>query len=109
MSRAKAEQETIVCWDEELQVLHLYTASPFVARRLIGLGYPLEAIPGGWRGIAPLDALQFRPLIRGVAKTCRYCSEIALTPRRARSKTDGSTQTPPTTAGAPQAAVEGVQ
>ena len=35
MARTKAEQETIIRWDEEVQTLDVYTASPLVARRLI--------------------------------------------------------------------------
>jgi len=83
--RTQAEQETIIRWDEEAPALDVYTASPLIARRLIARGYPLKAIAGGWRGTAPLDALQFRPLVRGAPKKCRYCSEISSVVRTARS------------------------
>jgi hypothetical protein len=83
--RTQAEQETIVRWDEEVQMLDVYTASPLLARRLIARGYPLQAIAGGWRGTAPLDALQFRPLVHGAPKKCRYCSDISSVTRTARS------------------------
>jgi hypothetical protein len=100
--RTHAEQETIIRWDEEALALDVYTASPLVARRLIGLGYALKAVPGGWRGTAPLDSLQFRPLVHGAPKKCRYCSDISSVARTARSNGAEPPLAPSPTGVAPQ-------
>jgi len=92
MGKSKAEQETIIRWDEDTATLDIYTASAVVARRLMAVGYPLEPRAGGWRGTAPLEALQFRPLVRGAPKTCRYCSENA--PVLSGARTNSSQSTP---------------
>jgi hypothetical protein len=92
MAKSKAEQETIIRWDEETATLDVYTASALVARRLLAIGYPLEPLAGGWRGTAPLDALQFRPLVHGAPKKCRYCSENA--PVLSGARTNSSQSAP---------------
>src|SRR5687767_335246 len=68
----KAEQETIIRWDQEERVLHFYTAYPPEARRWERLGYEVEVVdsrkcgePRGWRADAPLDALRLRKLVDG--------------------------------------------
>lgn len=88
--------------DEQADALDVYTASPLVARRLIARGYPLQAIAGGWRGTAPLDALQFRPLVHGAPKECRYCSDISSVARGAQSNGARPPHRPSPTGVAPQ-------
>jgi hypothetical protein len=67
MSKTAEERETILRWDERAKVLHIWTASPRQARRLIRRGYLLEEWNGGWRGSAPLKAVTFRTLGPGGA------------------------------------------
>ncbi len=40
----KAEQETIIRWDEEDQIAYLYTAHPAQARRWEKRGYPVQVL-----------------------------------------------------------------
>jgi hypothetical protein len=68
----KAEQETIIRWDQEERVLHLYTAYPSDARKWERLGYSVEVCgrtqageARGWRAQAPLEALRLRKLVGG--------------------------------------------
>lgn len=60
----RAEQETIIRFDEEERTLDIYTAAARVARQLQRRGYPLKplTIPShGWRAKGlPLSALTFR-------------------------------------------------
>ena len=61
---SRAEQETIIRWDEDEQLLDIYTASERVAVRLMRRGYalqPLSTPEHGWRvrGV-PISALTFR-------------------------------------------------
>jgi hypothetical protein len=68
----KAEQETIVRWDQDERVMNLYTAYAADARKWARLGYPVEISsrtqagePRSWRAKVPLDALTFRKLTNG--------------------------------------------
>jgi hypothetical protein len=68
----KAEQETILRWDQEERILHLYTAYAGDARRWERLGYRVDVCgltrtgePTGWRAQAPLEALRLRRLVDG--------------------------------------------
>src|SRR5262245_18527180 len=68
----KAEQETIIRWDQDERVSHLYTANPADARRWERLGYEVEVsgrTPAGetrgWRARAPLEAIRLRRLVNG--------------------------------------------
>jgi len=68
----KAEQETIMRFDQEERVLHLFTACPRVARKWVRLGYAVEVCgltqdgqPRGWRATGPLEALRLRRLVEG--------------------------------------------
>jgi hypothetical protein len=68
----KAEQETIIRWDQEERVLHLYTAYPADARNWARLGYPVEVCartqvgkPRSWKARAPIEALTLRKLQNG--------------------------------------------
>ena len=72
MSTTKAEQETILRWDQDERVLHLYTAYPAEARKWEGLGYAVELFswnqagePRSWRAEAPLEAVRLRRLVDG--------------------------------------------
>ena len=63
----KAEQETIIRWDEEDQMADLYTAHPAQARRWSKQGYPVEVqdrdaggTPRGWQCSVPKEAIRFR-------------------------------------------------
>lgn len=60
MSTTKTEQETIIRFDQDETVLHLYTAYPALARKWTRLGYQVEVCgrtqagePRGWRAQAP--------------------------------------------------------
>jgi hypothetical protein len=66
----RAEQETIVRWDQEERVVHLYTANPAQARRWARLGYPVEVNgryphgePHSWRAQMPVEAIRFRRVV----------------------------------------------
>ena len=66
-SVTKAEQETIIRWDQEDSTADLYTAHPAQARRWEKQGYPVEVsdrdpagTPLGWRCRVPKDAIRFR-------------------------------------------------
>ena len=68
----RAEQETILRFDQDERVLHLYTACAVDARKWARLGYAVEVCgrtstgaPRGWRARAPLDALRLRTLVDG--------------------------------------------
>jgi hypothetical protein len=66
--RAKAERETILRFDDQERVLHLYTASPRIMRAWVRRGIVLAiahragGVPTGWQGTAPVSCL--RPLRR---------------------------------------------
>lgn len=60
-----AERETIIRWDREEPVAHLYTADPAVARKWQRLGYPVEPDhqrTSGWRAKVPVRCVSFRRL-----------------------------------------------
>ena len=68
----KAEQETIIRWDQEERVVHFYTAYPAEARKWVRLGYQVEIYsrtqagqPRSWRAQAPIEALRLRRLVNG--------------------------------------------
>ena len=68
----KAEQETIIRWDQVDEVADLYTAHPAQARRWIKQGYPVEVSqcdsagePCAWRCTVPKDAVRFRQVRNG--------------------------------------------
>lgn len=64
-ARTRAEQETILRWDAEDRRVHLYTASPVVARKWARLGHiltphgPADA-PTGWSGLASAGTVTVR-------------------------------------------------
>jgi hypothetical protein len=73
---AKAEQETILQWDQEVRILHLFTAYPAEARKWQRLGYEVEVHgrnldgePRSWRAEAPLEAVRLRRLVNGQVAT----------------------------------------
>ena len=68
----KAEQETIIRWDQEEPVADLYTARQIQANQWIRLGYPVEVSdrdqegnPRGWTANVPMEAIRFRKLRDG--------------------------------------------
>jgi hypothetical protein len=72
MTTTKSEQETILRFDQDERMLHLFTAYPAEARKWTRLGYAVEicsrtstGAPRGWRAQAPLDALRLRRLVDG--------------------------------------------
>jgi hypothetical protein len=72
MTTTKAEKETILRWDQEERVLHLYTVYAVEARRWERLGYAVDVCgrtrtgePTGWQAPAPLDAVRLRRLVDG--------------------------------------------
>lgn len=72
MTTTKAEQETIIRWDQEQRVLHLYTANASEARKWKRLGFAVEVCgrtqageARGWQAPAPLAAIRLRKLVDG--------------------------------------------
>ena len=68
----KAEQESIIRWDQEELIAHLYTAHQVQADRWIRLGYPVavfgrdkEGTPTGWTANVPVEAIRFKKLQDG--------------------------------------------
>jgi hypothetical protein len=68
----KAEQETIIRWDQEERKVHLYTGYHAEARKWERAGYAVEVCdrtktgePRGWRSTAPVEALRLRKLDKG--------------------------------------------
>ena len=68
----RAEQETIVRWDEQDQQAHLYTAHEAQAKRWIKLGYEMRVThrdlngkPTGWEATAEKDAVRLRRVHAG--------------------------------------------
>lgn len=64
----KAELETIIRYDQEERVLHLFTAHAPVARRWQRLGYPVKQDGKGWAATGPVDGLRLRRLVDGQLK-----------------------------------------
>ena len=90
----KAEQETIIRWDQDKRVLQLYTANRAQASKWTRLGYPLEVCgrtrsgePRGWRGQAPLHAVRFRRLVNGQLPTRRRTPGKPVQPRKIAAST----------------------
>ena len=89
MTTTKAEQETIIRWDQEERVLLLYTACPSEARRWERLGHSVEVFgltqsgePQGWQARAPLEALRLRKLIDGKVAARRRGRSFGAEPRK---------------------------
>src|SRR5262245_5018873 len=68
----KAEQETVIRYDQRERILHLRTAYAPDARKWATLGYPVEVCeraadgkPRGWRAQAPTKALRLRRIVDG--------------------------------------------
>ncbi len=85
----KAEQETIIRWDQAERVLNLYTAYSSQARRWERLGYVVEVSdrsaagePRGWRARAPLNALRWRRLEDGKVVSRRRGRSIGFARRK---------------------------
>jgi len=86
-SMTKSEQETIVRYDQQERILHLYTAYPADARRWGKLGYNViverwrDGQPSGWHARAPVAALRLRRLLNGqVRKRASRRSVVIGTP-----------------------------
>jgi hypothetical protein len=89
MGISKAEQETIVRWDQDERVLYLYTAYTAEARKWDRLGYAVEVYgrtpagePRGWRAQAPLEALRLRRLVDGKVQRRRRGRSLGVGPRK---------------------------
>ena len=68
----KAEQETIIRWDQEERVAYLYTACQVQANNRIRIGYPIEAFgrdqngtPRSWTANVPMGAIRFKKVQDG--------------------------------------------
>jgi hypothetical protein len=72
MAITRAEQETIIRWDQERHIAVLFTSTPLEARKWSQLGYEV-AVCGrtpagearGWRAEAPRDAVRLRKMEHG--------------------------------------------
>ncbi len=89
MTTTKAEQETILRWDQEERVLHLYTAYPAEARKWKRLGYAVEVCgrtpdgePRGWQARASLEAVRLRKLVHGHVAVRRRGRSFGLPDRK---------------------------
>jgi hypothetical protein len=85
----KAEQETVVRWDQDERVLYLWTAYPAQARKWTRLGYPVKVHgrtrtgdPRSWEARAPVEALRFRRLEGGKVVSRRRGRSIASASRK---------------------------
>ena len=68
----KAEQETIVRWDQEQRIAYLWTAYEPDARRWQRAGYDIrvadsskDGAPRSWRGEVPSEAVRWRKALNG--------------------------------------------
>ena len=101
----KAEQETILRWDQDERVLHLYTAYPLEAKKWARLGYTVEVCgrtqagePRGWQARAPLEALRLRRLVDGqVVKRRGGVSNLVKSPYQGASEPRPHRDRPPGT------------
>jgi hypothetical protein len=85
----KAEQETVIRWDQAERMLYLYTAYPADARKWARLGYSVEIFgrtqsgePRSWKAKAPLEALTFRKLTNGQVARRRRGRSFGLEARK---------------------------
>ena len=69
---SKAEQETVIRWDQADPMADLYTAYPAEARRWAKLGYAVQVMdrdraghPRSWECRVPKEAIRFRKLCAG--------------------------------------------
>jgi hypothetical protein len=95
----KAEQETIIRWDQEEQVLHLYTSYAPGARNWLRLGYSVKVCdrsadgePRGWQAQAPLEALRLRRLVDGAVQTKRRGRSFGAESRKLATVDDQSSE-----------------
>jgi hypothetical protein len=72
MATTKVEQETVIRYDQEDRVLHLWTAIPAEAKRWARLGYDVEIAgrtpagePRSWKTQGPVEALRLRKVVSG--------------------------------------------
>jgi hypothetical protein len=63
----KSEQETVIRWDQEERIAHLWTAYEPDAERWVRAGYPVtvyrrdkDGRPVSWAAEVPLDAIRYR-------------------------------------------------
>jgi len=73
MPTTKAEQETIIRYDQEERIAQLWTAYPHDAHNWEHLGYPVrvhgrtqDGSPRSWTAEVPIDAVRWRPMKEGV-------------------------------------------
>ncbi len=62
--QSKQEAETTIRWDETGEPATLWTASVKVRNEWRLCGYDYQVQGGGWRTIAPVDRIVFKPLKR---------------------------------------------
>lgn len=55
----RAEQETIIRWDDDEKVAWLYTCSPVTQRKWLKKGYLLTKDGHGWRARIPARLVRF--------------------------------------------------
>ena len=74
----KAEQETVIRWDQDERLAHLWTAYEPDARRWERLGYSVRVFqtgrdgqPRSWSAEVPMEAVRWRPLENGRVKRRR--------------------------------------
>ena len=72
----RAEQETLVRWDEAQRVAHLCTTYPPMARRSQGRGYLVQVLsatrdgePRSWAAVVPVACISSRHLAAGRRRT----------------------------------------
>lgn len=97
MTLTAAERETILRFDEDERVLHLFTASPTQARRWLKRGIPLlhtyqdkRGEPLGWTAVVPLSCL--RPL-RALGPNGQARKSARQGPKRTIGRKNGETNT----------------
>jgi hypothetical protein len=91
--RTRAEQETVIRFDREEWIAHLYTADPFMKARWVRKGYPVQPdrqTASGWSADVPVAALTFRRLDHVVERPRKARASSRLrSPSKNSAGTDG--------------------
>jgi hypothetical protein len=77
-NRTLAEQETVVRWDAEERIAHLWTASPAVARKWTRIGYAPQVRDGGWWAKVPSKLITFRKAAAARADDAQQLGKVAV-------------------------------
>jgi len=104
----RREQETLVRWDQEERVAHLYSTHAPTVRRWMRCGYPVRVLggasdgsPRSWEAVVPVACIRFRRLgaVHRRPRTSTGMPVLGEKPRRTPDSEGGTwpdwTETPP--------------